>query len=199
MPSQVVYSADLTAGSLKLRESRIVAALLLSGVSDDQFKDAVVRENVLQARTPATGIRLARLVRTRLEGFDSDLWSMVRDGEKTLATQALLAATLKHSALLRDFMDLVLRDEYRLLHVHLPTGVWTAFLEECKARDLAVVNWSESTLKRLRSTVFQILAQAGFLGNTSKRELQKVAILDELQRYLTKHDEHKVLRCLQLP
>ena len=53
---------------------------------------------------------------------------MVRDGEKALATQALLAAAIKHSALLRDFIDLCLRDEYRLLHTELSKLLWLRFL-----------------------------------------------------------------------
>jgi hypothetical protein len=199
MPSQVLYSADLTAGSLKLRESRVIADLLLAQTSEEQFREAIVRKNVLQCRTQATAIRLARLIKGRLEGFDSGLWLMVRDGEKLLATQALLAAAVKQSALLRDFMDLVLRDEYRLLHTHLAPGIWPSFLEGCMARDPVVGTWSDSTRRRLRSTVFQVLAQAGFLGDTSKRELQNVTILPELATYLTNRHDQKLLCCLQLP
>ena len=84
------YSADLTAGSLKRRESRVLADLLLSGTSDARWKEAIVKENRLQARTPATAVRLARLIRFRLEEFDGGLWTMVRDGSKPLATQALI-------------------------------------------------------------------------------------------------------------
>ncbi len=181
-----------------MRESRVIAGLLLAGVTDMQFKEAVVQENVLQARTSATAVRLARMIRARLEGLDASLWCMIRDGEKQLSTQALLAATVRHSALLRDFMDLVLRDEYRLLHTHLDTRLWPVFLEGCFARDPAVAGWSESTRERLRSTVYQILAQGGYLSDTSKRELKKVTILPELRNCLTNRHDSKILRCLQL-
>lgn len=197
MSAPKIYSADLTAGSLKLRESRVIAGLLLAGATDKQFKEAVVQQNVLQARTSATAVRLARMIRARLGGLDTTLWLMIRDGDKQLSTQALLAATVRHSALLRDFMDLVLRDEYRLLHTHLDTRLWPVFLEGCVARDSAVARWSESTRQRLRSTVFQILAQAGYLSDTSKRELKKVTILAELQNCLTNRHETKILRCIQ--
>ena len=199
MPAKSRYSADLTAGSLKLRESRVLADLLLTGASEEQWKAAIVRDNRLQARTPATAVRLARLIRFRLEEFDAGLWIMVRDGSKPLATQALLAAAVKHSALLRDFMDQVLRDEYVLFRTHLSTGVWSAFLNSCQAKDPAMPVWGDATRDRLRSSVFQILAQGGYLSDTSTREMQRVTILPELLAYLTNRGESPLLRCLQLP
>jgi hypothetical protein len=59
--------------------------------------------------------------------------------------------------------------------------------------------WFETTKKRLRSTVFQILAQAGYLSDTSARELKTVTILPELISYLDRKGEKKLIRCLQLP
>lgn len=194
-----VYSANITKGSLKLRESRIVAGLLLDAVSGDEWKDAIERGNVLQTRTVATALSLAGLLRARLGCFDEQLWKMVRDGDKTLATQALLVCAVKHSALLRDFMDLNLRDEYRKFHPTLATSVWTQYLEGCRGRDPEMPEWFETTRRRLRSTVFQILAQAGYLSDTSKRELKTVSLLPELVSYLREKGENHLLRCLQLP
>ncbi|MES2597436.1 MAG: DUF1819 family protein [Verrucomicrobiota bacterium] len=199
MSSSVIYSADLTAGSLKLRESRIIAGLLLVGADEKTFREAVVTANVLQTRTPATAVRLARLIRGRLSGMDAVLWRMVSEGDKTLATQALLAATLKHSRLLRDFMDLGLRDEYRLLHTELEMALWTRFLIGCESRDPSVARWSDSTRRRLRSTVFQILAQAEILADTASRKLKKFMVLPELRDYLAARGDLTVLNCLQMP
>jgi len=60
------YRADITAGSLKIAESRVVADLLLRGVDEAVWKQAIIRDNILKARNPATAIRLARLIRQRL-------------------------------------------------------------------------------------------------------------------------------------
>jgi len=194
-----LYSADLTAGSLKIRESRIIADLLLSGLSNADFQHRMIVENVLQTRSKETAIRLGKLIRSRLSTMDAEHWTMVRDGDQALTTQALLAAAVKHSALLRDFMHLSLRTEYRLLHSHLSPSVWAEFLTECEGRDPAVARWSDSTKKRLRSSVFQILTQAGYLGGKSNRELKKVVVMTEMSDYLSCRSETTVLHCLQLP
>jgi hypothetical protein len=194
-----LYSADLTAGSLKLRESRVIAGLLLESVSDEEFHRAVGQGNVLQARSPSTGVRLARLIKSRLLGFDQELWMMVRDGDAPLATQALLVAAVRHSRLLRDFIDLCLRDEFRMLHTSLSKTLWSGFLAGCESRDPAVGKWSESTRRRLRSSVFDILAQAGFLSDTRECLIKPFHLLPELRTYLTKRHEPKLIACLELP
>jgi hypothetical protein len=199
MSPRSLYTATLTTGSLKLRESRVVAGLLLDSVSDAGWKEAIERQNVLQARAAGSAVVLARLLRARLECFDAPLWRMVRDCDKVLATQALLACAVKHSSLLRDFMDLVLRDEYQVFRPALTTAVWSAYLEGCQGRDPAMPDWSESTRNRLRSTVFQILAQAGYLADTSSRSLKPVTILPALVSYLREKGENHLIRCIQLP
>ena len=77
--AEVRYKGDLTAGALKVAESRIIAGLLLRKVDDEGWKDAIVKRNVLQARSPATATRLTKLVKGRLMTMGPDLWRLIRD------------------------------------------------------------------------------------------------------------------------
>ena len=192
------YRADLTAGSLKVQESRVVADLLLRCVSEEGWKDAIVKENVLQARNPATAVRLARLIRKRLELMGSDLWKLIRDGDKIVATHAVLAAAIKHSPLLGDFLDLVVREQYRQFKPTLAKTIWEDYLNDCRGRDPDMPLWNESTRKRLRSSVYQILAQAGFIENTRSLKLRPVHIVPQVLTYLRDRGENYVLRCIQV-
>jgi hypothetical protein len=192
------YCADLTAGSLKVPETRAMAGLLLREVDEQAWKDAVVTQNLLQARNPATAVRLGRLIRKRLEMMDSDLWRLVRDGSAVVATHAILAAAVKHSALLGDFLDLVVREQYRVFGKCLTNKHWDNYLDDCRSRDPDMPQWNDSTRRRLRSSVFQILAQAGYINNTKSRQLQTVHIASQVLRYLEKHKEQYVLRCIQV-
>jgi hypothetical protein len=58
--------------------------------------------------------------------------------------------------------------------------------------------WNETTRDRLRSSVFQMLAQAGYIENTRSLKLQVVHIADQVLRYLKANDEDYVLRCIQV-
>ena len=192
------YKADITAGSLKVAESRIVAGLLLRKVNADGWEKAIIEDNVLQTRSEATAIRIGRLIRKRLELMNPDLWGLVRDGTGTVATHAVLAAAVKHSPLLGDFLDLVVREQYRLFNTALSNKLWDEYLYDCRGRDPDMPIWNESTRKRLRSSVFQILAQAGYIENTRSKRLQTVHIASQVLQYLERHNEHYVLRCIKV-
>src|SRR6516162_7992863 len=80
------YKGDLTAGALKVPESRVIADLLLLEVDAAGWKDAIEERNVLQARSPKTAKRLTLLIRGRLETMGKELWRLVRDGKGDVAT-----------------------------------------------------------------------------------------------------------------
>ncbi len=192
------YQTDLTAGSLKVAESRIIADLLLRDTGDSGWRTALFDDNVLQARSPMTAKRLRTLIRPRLETMGPGLWQLVRDGSGIVATHACLAAAVKRSPLLGDFLDLVVREQVRLFAPALSNRLWEDYLEGCRGRDPEMPQWSASTIQRLRSSVFQILAQAGYLEDTRSLRLQTVHIAGEVFGYLREHEERYVLRCIQV-
>lgn len=192
------YSADITGGSLKVAESRLVADLLLRQIDAKGWKDAIYSRNILKAKQPATAKRLANLIRSRLETMGPDLWKLVRDGNATVASHATLAAAVKQSRLLGDFLRLVVGEQVRTFSKTLTYKAWDDFLDECRERDHEMPRWSEGTKTRLRSSVFQTLAQAGYIVDTRSLRLQAVHISDEVVRYLMAHRESYVLRCIQV-
>ncbi len=192
------YRADITAGSLKVPESRIIADLLLQGLDEPGWKEALYDQNVLQSRSPETARRLVLLLRGRLALMETELWKLVRDGSGTVATHACLAAAVKHSALLGDFLDLVVREQYKCYAEALSAKLWKTYIEDCRGRDPDMPRWSDATIDRLRSSVFQILAQVGYIENTRTLKLQTVHIASQVLDYLTEHNEHYILRCIQV-
>ena len=192
----VRYRSTIAASSLKVAASRTIADLLLRGVHAHGWRAEVVENNVLQIRSPETAARLGQLLRARLELMEPALWEMVRDGSALLATHACLAAAVKHSLLLGDFLDIAVREQYRLFRPVLSNPIWEYFIEDCRNRDPGMPDWSESTVARLRSTVFAILAQAGYVENTRTLRLQTVHVAREVLHHLHERDEEYVLRCI---
>jgi hypothetical protein len=195
---QTKYRADITAGALKLPESRLIADLLLRQVDTEGWKEAIITKNILQARSPSTARRLTLLIRGRLETMGPELWKLVRDGKGTVAVHAVLAAAVKHSPLLGDFLEIMVAEQYRLFSPALSYKLFADYLEGCRERDPDMPQWHESTRLRLRSSVFQMLAQAGYIENTRSRKLQTVHVADQVLRYLKANKEAYVLRCIQV-
>jgi hypothetical protein len=192
------YRADITAGSLKVTESRRIADLLLHKADAAAWNDAIVKRNILQARSPATAQRLARLIRARLESMTPDIWKLVRDGKGSVATHAIFAAAVKQSPLLGDFLGMTVADQYRRFGKTISNRLFSEYIDGCRERDPLMPVWTEETRLRIRSSVFQMLAQAGYIENTRSLKLQTVHIADQVVNCLKVNREDYVLRCLQV-
>lgn len=194
----MIYTATITSASLRLRESRIIADLLLKAVDDELWNQAIFQENRLQIKSTVSIPRISRLLRARLEPLGEGLWKMVRDGDRELATQAVFAGAVKHSRLLGDFMDITLREQRASFAKKLEHRMWNDYIAGCLGRDPEMPQWSDATLARLRSAVFSMLAEAGYLKDTRSLLLQTVFVDPRLAAYLQARGENYVLRCLEV-
>lgn len=197
-PRHEAYHAQIAAGSLLVKESREVARLLLENLDENGWHRALVVDNVLQKKSPASARRMARLIRNRLEPLCPEHWQLVLDPDREVAIQALLAASLKHSRLVRDFLDQVVREHYRTFKRHLALADWRKFLAECAARDPEVATWTESTQKKLGQVVFRILAEAGYLESTRTMKLSPIRVHPKVRKYLLDHHEKDLLRGMEI-
>ena len=193
-----IYNGEIVAGSLLIPESRKIARLLLNGVDKIKWHQAIIVDNILQKRSPAAAKRQAKLIRNRLELMRPELWERIEKGSSDIAAQALMAAAIKHSRLLGDFMDKIIREKWRTFKQRVSAKDWTELLETCSQIDSTVLEWSDSTLSKLRQVTFRILAEAKYIDGTRTLKLLPVSVFPEVRRYLTDNDEEYVLRCMEV-
>ena len=136
--NKTIYNGEIVAGSLLVRESREVARLLLSNANAEKWHKAIVIDNLLQKRSPVTATRQARLIRNRLILMGPELWKMVQTGSADLSVQALLVAAIKHNRLIGDFMETVVKENWRIFNQKITVRDWKNFLEICSQTDS---NW----------------------------------------------------------
>lgn len=191
------YNAEISAGSLMLPESRKLARVLLQHPSDEAWAEALKQDNVLQKKTPATARRQARLIRNRLETLDDAGWQLIAEGDKEVATQMLLAASIKHSQLLGDFIKDVYAQHLRRLEHRLNPRTWDAFLVECAHRDAAANTWADSTKKKLFQVIVRILAESGYLDSTRKMNLTPPMLHPTVVTYLKRIGDRQTLACME--
>ena len=163
MLEQFHYDSDLIGGSLMVRESRLIADLLLREAIPEQWHQAIQIDNILQKRTPASAQRNATAIRKRLERLEPDFWKALRDGDDELATQVAFCGALERNLLLLEFMETVMRDAYISQAQHLDSYIWSDFLDERSQRDPDICEWKESSKKKMGQVVFRMLAEAGYL------------------------------------
>lgn len=195
--SSSIYNVEISAGSLLQRESREIARLLLDDADKEMWYRALVVDNVLQKSSPTSARRMARLIRNRLEAMSPEFWDLVSEGNMEVGTQALLAASIKHSKLLGDFINEVVRMHYRTYKSHITANDWKNFFEECEQRDSGLAERSETTKKKMAQVVFRILAEAKIIDDTKSMKLLPFQVVPEVRNYLLAHGEDEILRCME--
>ncbi len=198
MIKQFHYHGDMAGGSLMVRESRIVAGLLMDNVTPEQWDAAIRVENVLQKRTPTSAKRNAITIRKRLECLEPEFWQALRDGDDELATQVAFCGALERNLLLVEFMETVLRDAYASRSEKLDAFVWGDFLEDRSHRDPLISEWKESTKKKMGQVVFRMLAEVGYLKSTRSLELQHVVVRPEVKVMLDEHYKQRIKQCMEV-
>jgi hypothetical protein len=187
-----MFNAEISAGSLLLPESRRIARLLLTQPTSEAWDTALYQDNLLQKK-PATAKRQATLIRKRLETLDADAWGLVADGDIETATQLLLAAAIRHSHLLGEFLRTVYGPALQRLETQLTPLAWDSFMADCTQHDPAVGRWAASTRTKLYQVVMRILAEAKFVASTRQPLLTPPMLHPVVKQQLIRLGAHDTL------
>lgn len=192
------YDSDLIGGSLQVRESRIVADLLLQDASPEQWHEVIQQQNRLQKRAPASAKRVAQAIRKRLERLDAPFWRAIRDGDDELATQVVFCSALERNLLLVEFIETVLKDAFVTRAGVLEPYHWNEFLDERSHRDSAITTWTESSRKKMAQVVYRMLTEVGLLKSTRNMKLQNLMIRSEVRVLLDDSYRYRIKACLEV-
>jgi hypothetical protein len=196
--NSAIYNAQISAGSLLLKESREIARLLSKFSSEEELSQAIFVDNILQKKSTATAKRMTRLIRNRLEAMPGKFLKIIINGSADVTAQALLAAAIRHSQLLGDFIEQVVKEHFRTFNNQLNIKDWKKFLNECEHIDSSVGDWSESTKKKLGQVIFRILAEAKYLDSTRSMKILPIQMFPEVRRYLEETQQTNILRIMEI-
>ncbi|NWN82789.1 MAG: DUF1819 family protein [Halomonas sp.] len=197
LPSEAFhYNSDLIGGSLMVRESRIVAELLLDRVDDAAWKTAILDENRLQKARPATARRMAQAIRKRLERLPEPFWQVLYEGDDQLATQVAFCAALARNLLLVEFLETVVVDAFVTRAERLEPYQWDDFLADRAFRDPSIAGWSASSKRKMGQVVFRMLCEVGLMDDNRKRILCPLMLRPEVAGLLERHRLIRLLDCL---
>ena len=178
-------------------ETQIVARLLLERPDAAAWKHKIEVENVLQTRSVNTAITYAGTARMRLETMDEACWQIVAEADRPVATQAILACTLRYSPLLAEFMRTALADEYRRMNATLEDRVWRLFFDDMTLQHPNLARATESTQIKLRQNAYRILVEADYLSHGTSRQLQHVRVFAEVKSYLANRGHQDILAAME--
>ncbi|MGV2989374.1 DUF1819 family protein [Vibrio sp. E150_011] len=192
------YLGDLIGGSLMITEAQLIAELLLSDPSKEQWDDAIVDQNILQKRSPASAKRNAATIKKRIANLGNKFLSTLVNANYEEAAQLMMAATLINSPLLADFMCTVVMDAKRMYRENIDMKDWEYFWEDkCRIYpDFA--DMSESSTYKIAQVAFKVMTDGGFLESTKTKVLTNIYITPDVRQLLVDMDRDDIIQAMEI-
>ncbi len=157
------YALSFTSGALLTREAVIAATLFLEVRDWNAVRDRLRAENLLQARTASSGFRLAREVAQRLMVLTDAELDLLQGASPSERGHLMWVAACRRYAFIGDFAQEVVRERFLLLTPTLGYDDFDSFVHGKVLWHPELAEMKDSTLQKLRSTVFRMLTEAGLL------------------------------------
>jgi hypothetical protein len=159
------YALSFTTGALLSREAAVLAPLYLERRDWERVRDEAVADNVLQARTHRTGVRLVRETVKRLSALADDEIELVVQGAGSERGHLMWTAACRRYTLIGEFAEEVVRERFLVLASTLGYQDFDSFVSSKALWHEELAQISDSTLQKLRSNVFKMLVEAELLSD----------------------------------
>ncbi len=184
------YNAGLTREQFLFYEMRTTAKLLSEGLSDREVVDRIVKENLFQYPTEKSTRRLAVACVRRLRSMNDDsLIKALASRPSEEAKQICLYAMMKQNRLVWDFMITVIGEKFRSLDTSFGRGDVNAFIMRLQEQDDSVAQWSESTIKKIKSVLISTLVENGYLESNRSCALNPVLISHDVENAIRTNND----------
>lgn len=158
------YALSFTSGALLARESVIAAPLYLRERNWARVRELIREHNLLQSRTISSGFRLAREVAQRLAVLTDDELELLIEATATERGHLMWVAACRRYTLIGDFAEEVVRERFILLTPTLGYDDFDSFVRGKALWHSELAELKNSTMQKIRSTLFRMLTEAGLLS-----------------------------------
>ncbi|NRB80669.1 MAG: DUF1819 family protein [Saccharospirillaceae bacterium] len=197
MSAHKKYLGDLIGGSLMIRESQIIADLLLKQPSREEWNEAIVDQNVLQKRSAASAKRNAATIKKRIENLGTSFLEKLAYSGTEDATQLMFAATLINSSLLADFMRNIVMDAKRMYRESLDVNDWQHFWEDRTRLHPEFAEMTENSIYKISQVAFKVMADGGYIETTKTKKLLNVYVTPDVRQILVDLEREDIVRAME--
>lgn len=181
-----------------ITEAQLIAELLLTEPSKEDWDYAIVDQNILQKRSPASAKRNAATVKKRIGSLENSFLTSLVNANHEEAAQLMMAATLMNSPLLADFMRTVVMDAKRMYRESIDMKDWEEFWEDkCRLYpDLAEM--SEASTYKIAQVAFKVMTDGGFLESTKTKTLTNIYIVPDVRDLLIEMNREDIIQAMEV-
>jgi hypothetical protein len=191
------YSSGLVAESFWFVEFKQFVKMRVEGKTWDEIKRLCLEENLLGIPKEYRAKRIFGYIRNRVEALDEGMLELFLSSDLTTQKIITLIGAAKGNRLFFEF----LYEEYREKHIlgveALTPSDINIFFKNKQDQSDDIAEWTDVTLKRLRSTYMNFLVDAGLLTVVDKQKKITPPILDiTLENYLKDSGEEHIVKAI---
>ncbi|MCR4615487.1 MAG: DUF1819 family protein [Clostridiales bacterium] len=176
------YNGSLTREQFLFYEIRIVASLILQGLSDNEISARIKQENLFQFPTERMVDNIAKTCFKRIDALESEsLVYLLANAPAEVAKQINLYAMMKYNRIVWDFMTTVIGEKFRTQDFVFTRKDLNVFFFGLQEQDDTIATWSDSTINKIKQVLTKCLVECGYLDSVKSEQLNPVAIAPELE------------------
>lgn len=158
------YALSFTTGALLEQEATVAAPVYLRERDWAKVRQVIDEDNLLQSRTRSSGFRRAREVAQRLSVLSDSEIELLVDATATERGYLMWVAACRRYDLIGEFAEEILRERFLLLAPTLGYDEFDSFIRTKALWHEEIAELKDSTLRKLRATLFRMLVEAGLLS-----------------------------------
>lgn len=176
------YNGGLTREQFLFYEIRIVASLILQGLSREEVLDKINEENLFQFPTERMISSIAKTCFKRIDALESEILIYhLANAPAEVAKQINLYAMMKYNRVVWDFMITVIAEKYRTQEFEFENIDLNLFFFRLQEQNETVASWSDSTINKIKQVLKKALVECGYLDSTRSTCLNMISIAPELE------------------
>lgn len=191
------YVTTLNTRPLMYYETKIIANLLDSGLSEKEIESKVLKENILQLPSLDRTGRFYREILKRLSYLDNYLSKQFTITDPVTAKMLLLYVLLKKDKLFFEWMREIIFDKFLIMNMRLSKNETDYFFELKGEQSTTVKNWTPNTKSKLRDAYHQVLKETGMLTQIGEEYYLQHLVIDVcVKDYLITNKEKQLVEVM---
>ena len=182
------YLLSYTAAPLLPRVMQQLAQLYAESGGWKTVEQRAIEENIFQKPTIASQKRVFSELLKRFKCLSADQIKYMAIASMDDVRVIALLSALKAYRLIREFIAEVLYEKFYLFDYTIQNSDYVSFISSKEAQSSKLAAISESTHKKLRQVMFNMLHEGGLLHDTKSLMIQKPLLSDQVIQLIVADD-----------
>lgn len=191
-----VYSTSLTGAGFRFFEFKLLVNLIEKGLTDGEIRRKVLEENLFQEKASSTKRSFPYILK-RARVLDNQSRQYILNEPIQVAKQLNFYTIMKTDLLFYEFMDEVIKNKIQDNDLIYERKDINIFFKEKSETNEQIADWSESTLKRLKSSYNRLLLEMGYLSELISTDLIPLQVDDMLRDHLVRIGDKKYVEAME--